>query len=71
MVKDVALEVTLLRAPRALGIPGIDGAYVIEVGAPYHVVVSTKKTPPWLCETDISCLLERLSRGMQADHRRR
>lgn len=45
-VKDIALEVTLLRAFRALGIPGIVGVYVTEAGAQYHVVISMKKLYP-------------------------
>jgi 2,5-furandicarboxylate decarboxylase 1 len=45
-IKDVALEVTLLRAFRAPGIPGINGFYVTEAGDQYHVVVSMKKLYP-------------------------
>lgn len=46
IVKDVVLEVVVLNALKALGIPGIKDVYVTEAGAQYHLIVSMRKLFP-------------------------
>ncbi len=46
ILKDIVLEIVLLNAMRALGVPGIKDVYVTEAGAQYHAVVSMQKLFP-------------------------
>lgn len=45
-LKDIALEVVILRALRSIGIPGVIGVNVTEMGAQYHLVVAIRKLFP-------------------------
>ena len=46
IVKDIVLEIVLLNALKALGVPGIKDVYVTEAGAQYHAIVSLRKLFP-------------------------